>query len=1172
MSLAWNASSVKAQCKLASHELRQLKHRKDSQNFIIRKDIATLLRQQNVWLAHEKAQNLLIEDNAADLLERLEMHVELLLERLSQLNSKSPLSPIVLEAVATIVYAAPHLDSRELQAIRNLLLNRFGAKNIGHVSPVVIQSLAPSPPSASEINACLAKIALAFSVDWAPEPTRHEIVDSLARMVSGSSQSVELSALRRLCRHGIPDKPSWLRPRIWKLLLCLESTTESTWTAELCKQRDNYYDLVRQFLGPFSTAEAPSVPLSPLDASLLDISKQLSRIPTSLFVFLQNPPDTSLLCPLDLDAPDNIKISSASNLILRLAALRHQSPPTHEIRSNGQDSPDHTQTNADPALQTTFLAADLLNLPKVDPKHASALLRILYIHAMINPGILSPHVPSLLIPLYIALTQEDEQEDAVHAEADTFWLFEAMMAEFSELEDENISNMWLRKFGERVAWADKNLYDILCARQLDPALPHYSYRWLATLLTHSLPFSSIFPVWDVLFSRPTRSRGTNPKLDHLLDVCTAMLLCVRPTLLRLCGAHSEQERTEASEYLPEDSDAFMEAMTFLQNYRIESAGGIERILQTANDLLRRRHDEPKAGMVFRIKETVFGGFTNQSTSSSESDSSSDAKDEEGSQTDTFTGRIATTLWKGITNQAAMEPPPSPPAPSTPKAQSPPDESATNTAQWSSTAYSTLWGYAERMKDSDTAAALAKVSSNWKAKALVATWGRTENGREVNGDSPPTPGALEKDTKPNVSPSPSRPSSIYSPPPRPAYFRPPRDSYIPSDTDKPLLSSLNTSVSSPANDSGIVSRTKASLAAMTHSPPLRSAPRPLILSSGSPITPTSLLRLPNSAPAPDSHTWDNIRVRRGTHRDSLSSVSSVSDSMGQPLNWNTSDRDSDISGSSRRILLNRKSVSPLAPHYRTQHLKQSTGALSDVGQELPIDNSRSNLSTGHSTDTSATRSPPRLNSPPFTPLLHTPSSNELSFDGDVHVTEPEKQRGSILLEHPQDQMLVSEPHSKRPLRRKTPPKQVVLPDTAESTPVRVPTKLVRVRAKRYLTQSANLPLLHEQSAQEASDNSSSLENLQVEWPSEEHDMSMTPRASNFDPGKYLHKVASVERRGSNEGRTRKVSGNQRVRKVSSEGRGAAKDARESAAEEGDDEGYDDLLSAYESEEGTQFLGA
>ena len=40
---------------------------------------------------------------------------------------------------------------------------------------------------------------------------------------------------------------------------------------------------------------------------------------------------------------------------------------------------------------------------------------------------------------------------------------------------------------------------------------------------------------------------------------------------------------------------------------------------------------------------------------------------------------------------------------------------------------------------------------------------------------------------------------------------------------------------------------------------------------------------------------------------------------------------------------------------------------------------------------------------------------------------------------------------------------------------------------------------------------------------------------------------------------------RTRKVSGEGREGARSSRDSAAIEGDDEGYDDLLSAYESEE-------
>jgi hypothetical protein len=69
----------------------------------------------------------------------------------------------------------------------------------------------------------------------------------------------------------------------------------------------------------------------------------------------------------------------------------------------------------------------------------------------------SPHIPSLLIPLYSVLIQEIEPKDAPHVEADTFWVFEAMIAEFSELEDEEGSNFWMQKLSERLTWADEEL-------------------------------------------------------------------------------------------------------------------------------------------------------------------------------------------------------------------------------------------------------------------------------------------------------------------------------------------------------------------------------------------------------------------------------------------------------------------------------------------------------------------------------------------------------------------------------------------------------------------------------------------------------------------------------------------------------------------------------------------
>lgn len=94
-------------------------------------------------------------------------------------------------------------------------------------------------------------------------------------------------------------------------------------------------------------------------------------------------------------------------------------------------------------------------------KHASALLRLLYIHSCLNPANRSPHIASLLVPLYSAMIEEVEPEEVAHAEADTFWLFEAMVGEFSELDDEEGEKVWTRKFGERLEWADPELADVL---------------------------------------------------------------------------------------------------------------------------------------------------------------------------------------------------------------------------------------------------------------------------------------------------------------------------------------------------------------------------------------------------------------------------------------------------------------------------------------------------------------------------------------------------------------------------------------------------------------------------------------------------------------------------------------------------------------------------------------
>ncbi|KAK2467004.1 hypothetical protein APHAL10511_001262 [Amanita phalloides] len=1174
MSPIWDASSVKGQLKLTSQRLRQLQDRKDAQGRLIRKDIAILLRKRTIWLARLKAQSLLIEEASADLLERLEMYIGVLLEHFGELDMKSSLSPVLAEAVATIVHVAPHIECEDLQVTRNLFVGHIGVhssspattRNDSRISPAAARALAA--PSASEINACLRNIALSSNVSWEPEPLRQDIAYPLLEVLNEPSSFINIPALRKSCCHGIPDEPPWLRPRIWRLLLGLVPRTE------LRKRRDDYYDLVRQLLSPFTAPQATTA-LAPLDATLLDISKQLFRIPSVLFLHLDKDPGISNTCPLDAEAPDNIRIPCANNLELRLAALHNEQKkssmmaPAIPVGIHNPSDDTWFNNNSRGALVANQIS-EAFSLPHVHHKNSSALLRILYIHATINPGALSPHVPSLLIPLYTAFTQEVEPEHADHTEADAFWLFETMLGEFSEFEDEQSIHMWMCKFGERVAWADEDLYNFLLVQGLDPALPHYSYRWFATLLSHTLPLSSVLVAWDVLFSCPMRSRSTNHKMDHLLDICAGMLLCLRSTLFSLRGnAAASRLLLTPHGAQSQSNDVFMEGMSLLQNYPIEAAGGIDRILQTASDLLLRRLgnspsvEMKKYGLGVRIRDTMWKGFTNQLPSPTTSPTSSnDDSDPEkgnlssGSSLPSFTSRLATTVWKGVTNQTAMEVHPSPPAsPLTPITESPieSEETANNGTQQITNAYNGLWSYAEKLKDSDAVAAVSKVSSNWKARALTATWGRTPSHQKARGEH------QEWDTA-GYDAGPTESRSTYSPPPRPTHFHSPRDSYASTDVHKSPLSQPFVSLSS---DLGILNKTKASLATLI-SPPPKSAPKPLLLNSSSLMTPTyhnTVPRHPHSAPASGGRDWvDHPKVRSATlHRGSLSSISSLEATNSRE---SFSDKDTDTSGPSRRILLNRKSVSPLAPKHRLQRSTYSSDASSVVSLDLAYGtptNSRVMLE-GVNAQNCASASP--MVTPPQVPRI--PASRETLNNG-MHVSEPEQQRDS---EGPEGQVPVVILQSRKSVRNKATAENSLHGYTTDSSSVKLPTRSVRVRVRRHQAQSADLQAEMLTPDKNINERTQSPNALKVEWPGEEQDASTTPRASEFDLIRQQSTSPRFSRKLSGDGRearVRKVSGSQRSRKISSESREAAKNSGDSAAEEGDDEGYDDLLSAYKSED-------
>jgi hypothetical protein len=228
-----------------------------------------------------------------------------------------------------------------------------------------------------------------------------------------------------------------------------------------------------------------------MDTSLLNASKQLARVPKALLSSIEDEPELSHISPLDPSSPDDIKIHCASNLDYRLRVIQDQRAGgqasgnaipmgTPEIRvevdNNGIPGITLSQEAHHSNHATTLLSSNSHNQDTAEQNHSTALLRLLYLHSCINPANLSPHIPSILIPVYSVVLQEIEPQDLAHAEADTFWLFEALIGEFSELEDEEGGTSWMKKLSERLAWADEELSAnlvryILCRLSTYPSPP-----------------------------------------------------------------------------------------------------------------------------------------------------------------------------------------------------------------------------------------------------------------------------------------------------------------------------------------------------------------------------------------------------------------------------------------------------------------------------------------------------------------------------------------------------------------------------------------------------------------------------------------------------------------------------------------------------------------------------
>jgi hypothetical protein len=205
--------------------------------------------------------------------------------------------------------------------------------------------------------------------------------------------------------------------------------------------------------------------------------------------------------------------------------------------------------------------------------HWEVMERILFLYSKLNPGVgYVQGMNEILAPLYWVMAQDVSEEEAAHAEADTFFCFTTLMSvardNFLKSMDGDASGgigANLKRLESLLQRRDPEIWLDLELKALHPT--YYAFRWLTVLCCQEWPLHDVVRLWDSILSDPpygfssdSISGHRDHQLNFLLDFCCAMILCVRDQLL---------------------AEPFAENLTMLQNYPIHD---ISIILEKAYDI------------------------------------------------------------------------------------------------------------------------------------------------------------------------------------------------------------------------------------------------------------------------------------------------------------------------------------------------------------------------------------------------------------------------------------------------------------------------------------------------------------------------------------------------------------------------------------------------------------
>lgn len=345
-----------------------------------------------------------------------------------------------------------------------------------------------------------------------------------------NEDNIDLTNLRKICFHGIPDEGG-LRSLCWKLLLNYLPLTRSNWNDTLKRKRDLY----NRFIDDLIVMPGENS----IDGERVDVTMDdhpLSSSPSSKWqtffkdneVLLQIDKDVRRLCP-DISFFQQGTDYPCEAIVSANGPKRLHCRVQHTVLRSANVERKGLGITKQIAVSVRKASEDYAPLDKGGEAHWEVLERILFLYAKLNPG--QGYVQGMneiVGPIYHAFACDPDAKWREHAEADTFFCFTNLMAEIRDFfiksldEAEFGINAMMIKLNQQVKLNDHDVWTKLQQQDLCPQ--YYSFRWLTLLLSQEFPLPDVMRIWDSLFADEKR-------FSFLTHICCAMILLLKNQLL-----------------------------------------------------------------------------------------------------------------------------------------------------------------------------------------------------------------------------------------------------------------------------------------------------------------------------------------------------------------------------------------------------------------------------------------------------------------------------------------------------------------------------------------------------------------------------------------------------------------------------------------------------------------